>query len=97
MRVHAATCPCPGRRRPPLAVRLSLLLALLAPVPACLAGGGLFGLDQELTYDDRGIWKRNYQQALEYGLIGGEVVGALWEGGETRFGRTLPRASWPSP
>jgi undecaprenyl-diphosphatase len=66
-----------------------LLLALLAPVPACLAGGGLFGLDQELTYNDRGIWKRNYQEVLEYGLIGGEVVGALWEGGETRLGRTL--------
>lgn len=88
MRVHAATCPYLGRS-PPLTVQLSLLLALLAPVPACLAGGGLFGLDQELTYNDRGIWKRNYQEVLEYGLIGGEVVGALWEGGETRFGRTL--------
>jgi membrane-associated phospholipid phosphatase len=85
----SATCPYLGRTRPPLAVQLSLLLALLAPVPACLAGGGLFGLDHELTYDNSGIWKRNYQEVLEYGLIGGEVVGALWEGGETRFGRTL--------
>jgi undecaprenyl-diphosphatase len=66
-----------------------LLLALLAHVPACLAGGGLFGIDHELSYDNSGIWKRGYQEALEYGLIGGEVVGALWEGGETRFGRTL--------
>lgn len=89
MRVHPATCPCLGRRRPQRAVQLSLLLAVLAPVPACLAGGGLFGLDHELAYDNSGIWKRNYQEVLEYGLIGGEVVGALWEGGETRFGRTL--------
>jgi membrane-associated phospholipid phosphatase len=89
MRVQTATILCRGRRCPAPTVRLSLLLALLAHVPACLAGGGLFGIDHELSYDNSGIWKRGYQEALEYGLIGGEVVGALWEGGETRFGRTL--------
>ncbi len=62
---------------------------LLARVPACLAGGGPFGIDHEWTYDSSGIWKRSNQEFLEYGLIVGEVGGALWEGGETRFGRTL--------
>jgi hypothetical protein len=66
-----------------------LLLALLLRVPTSVAGGGLFGIDHELTYDNSGIWRRSNQEALEYGLIGGEVVGAIWEGGETRFGRTL--------
>lgn len=66
-----------------------LLLALLGPAPACLAGGGPFGIDHEWTYSDSGIWNRRYQNALLYGLIGGEVVGAVWEGGESRFGRTL--------
>jgi undecaprenyl-diphosphatase len=66
-----------------------LLLALLLRVPTSVAGGGLFGIDHELTYDNSGIWRRTNQEALEYGLIGGEVVGAIWEGGETRFGRTL--------
>jgi undecaprenyl-diphosphatase len=66
-----------------------LLLALLLHVPTSVAGGGLFGIDHELTYDNSGIWRRSNQEALEYGLIGGEVVGAIWEGGETRFGRTL--------
>ena len=67
IRVHPARCPCPGCRRPPLAVRLSLLLSLLMPVNACFAGGGLLGLDHELAYDDSGIWKRSYQEDLEYG------------------------------
>jgi undecaprenyl-diphosphatase len=64
-------------------------LLLVARVPACLAGGGPFGIDHEWTYDNSGIWKRGNQEFLEYGLIVGEVGGALWEGGETRFGRTL--------
>ena len=89
MRVETATSSCLGCRRPTLTVRLSLLLALLLRVPTSVAGGGLFGIDHELTYDNSGIWRRTNQEALEYGLIGGEVVGAIWEGGETRFGRTL--------
>jgi membrane-associated phospholipid phosphatase len=89
MRVETATSSCLGCRRPTLTVRLSLLLALLLHVPTSVAGGGLFGIDHELTYDNSGIWRRSNQEALEYGLIGGEVVGAIWEGGETRFGRTL--------
>ena len=88
MRVHAATPRHLGSRRRALAARLVSLL-LIARGTACLAGGGPFGIDHEWTYDDSGIWKRNNQQVLEYGLIGGEVIGALWEGGETRLGRTL--------
>ena len=80
MRVHPATCPYLGRRRPPLATQLSLLLAVLAPAPACLAGGGLFGLDHELAYDNSGIWARHYQLDLAYAVVATEVVGALWLG-----------------
>ena len=89
MRVETATSSCLGCRRSAPTVRLSLLLALLLRVPTSVAGGGLFGIDHELSYDNSGIWRRSNQEALEYGLIGGEVVGAIWEGGETRFGRTL--------
>ena len=42
------------------------------------------GIDHEWTYDDSGIWKRSYQQILEYGLIGGEVSGGVVGGWETR-------------
>ena len=60
---------------------------LLAPQPGW-AGGGPLGIDHMLAYDDSGIWNRRYQQALEYGLIATEVVGAVWEGGDSRLGRT---------
>jgi PAP2 superfamily protein len=66
---------------------LDALLACLILLPltrVCQAG-----IDHVLTYDDSGVWNRKYQQALEYGIIAFEAGGALWEGGESRFGRTL--------
>lgn len=68
---------------------LTLLIITSMHAPACLAGGGFLGIDHELAYDNSGIWNRKYQEVLEYGLIAGEVGGAVWEGGETRLGRTL--------
>ncbi len=64
------------------------LIAVCAASPAC-AGGGPLGIDSRLTYEDSGIWARRYQDALIATLIVGEVGGAVWEGGEERFGRTL--------
>ncbi len=54
------------------------------------AGGGRpLGIDHMLNYDDSGIWNRKYQLLLEHGLLAAEVVSALWEGGESRWGRTM--------
>lgn len=64
------------------------LIGVCASPPAC-AGGGPLGLDSRLTYDDSGIWARRYQDALIGALIVGELGGAVWEGGEERFGHTL--------
>ena len=66
-----------------------LLAAALCAAPPVLAGGGLFGLDHRVSYDNSGIWARSNQDALIAVLIAGEVGGAVWEGGEERFGRTL--------
>jgi PAP2 superfamily protein len=66
-----------------------LALLLLAATPACLAGSGLLGIDSELSYDNSGIWRRSNQEVLEFGVLAFEVGGALWEGGDTRFGNTL--------
>ncbi|HXY76943.1 MAG TPA: phosphatase PAP2 family protein [Steroidobacteraceae bacterium] len=64
---------------------LALCLALsLLPAPACRAG-----IDHVVPYDDSGIWARTNQEVLLYGLIAGEVVGAVWAGGESRFGHTM--------
>ncbi len=63
---------------------LAAALVLLGMAPSCRAG-----IDHLVTYDDSGIWKRSNQEFVEYGLIAAEVGGALWEGGETRLGRTF--------
>ena len=67
----------------------TLVLAALCTMPCARAGGGYLGIDHQWTYDDSGIWKRQYQTWLINGMIAGEIAGALWEGGEDRAGRTL--------
>jgi membrane-associated phospholipid phosphatase len=89
MQVHTAACGCPGSSRAVRCAPIGVLL-LLATAPACFAGDrGPFGIDYLVTYDDSGIWNRKYQVTLEYGLIGVEVAGGLWYGGEDRLGRTF--------
>ena len=68
---------------------VALFVSALAAAPGCFAGGGPLGIDHEWSYENSGIWSRTNQQVLEYGVIAFEVGGAVWEGGETRFGRTL--------
>jgi PAP2 superfamily len=70
---------------------LSLLLGFLS-VGFARAGGGPLGIDHILSYDNSGIWKRSDQQALIYTLIGGEIAGAVWFGGEDRLGKTFWQA-----
>ena len=67
----------------PLAIAASVLSG------TALAGGGPLGIDHRVTFDDSGIWQRKYQQDLMTLMIGGEIVGAVWEGGETRLGKTF--------
>lgn len=73
------------------AARVALLLGVaLAAHPLCaLAGGGPFGIDHRVTYDNSGIWARSNQNALIDSMMAVVGVGALWEGGEDRLGKTL--------
>lgn len=90
MRAFADNTAGSCRRRASIAAaRCVLLVVLLAQGPMCLAGGGPLGIDHEWSYDNSGIWARSNQEVLEYGMIAFEVGGALWEGGDTRFGHTL--------
>jgi undecaprenyl-diphosphatase len=59
-------------------------LLLLGAASDCRAG-----IDHLVPYDDSGIWSRSNQEIVEYGLIAVTVGGALWEGGETRLGKTF--------
>jgi len=79
----------PIRCRTVLSAAVTLLLAVPGAASPASAGGGPFGTDHRLGYDDSGIWARSNQNALIAVLLVGEVGGALWEGGEERFGRTL--------
>jgi membrane-associated phospholipid phosphatase len=74
----------PGRSRAGATALLAVAVSLLAAAPTCRAG-----IDHLVTYDDSGIWARRNQEILEYGLIAVTAGGALWEGGETRLGKTF--------
>jgi undecaprenyl-diphosphatase len=66
--------------------------AILPVSSGALAGGGPLGIDHEFKYDNSGIWKRSYQTDFLDLLIVGELAGGLWEGGDTRLGKTIWQA-----
>lgn len=68
---------------------LLLFCTLSVHAPLALAGGGPLGIDHRLTYDDSGIWARSNQNAVIYSMMAVVGGGALWEGGETRIGKTF--------
>ena len=70
------------------ALAAALCLTFLAAHPA-YAGGGLLGLDHYVNKDDSGIWARKNQLLLLDAMLVGTAAAAVWEGGETRFGRTM--------
>jgi undecaprenyl-diphosphatase len=72
------------------ATALSVVAALAFASPS--RAGGPLGIDHRWTYDDSGLWRRSNQLILLDSLIGGEIVCGLWEGGQTRFGKTCWRA-----
>jgi undecaprenyl-diphosphatase len=69
-------------------VRAALALALFVFAAPAPAAGGPLGIDHRLNRDERGIWSRSNQLGLRNALVAGELALALWEGGETRLGRT---------
>ncbi len=85
----------PLRRRARHVESRAALSAILGVVclwlaePAARADGGPFGIDYRPAYDNAGIWKRNYQEMLEYGAPVVLAMGALWEGGDDRLGKTF--------
>jgi undecaprenyl-diphosphatase len=70
-------------------VRAAFACILSACAGLAQAGGGPLGIDHKLTFDDSGIWKRSNQSALLGVMVIGDLGAALWEGGESRAGKTL--------
>jgi len=66
-----------------------VVMLLLAPLPA-LAGCPPFDwIDHVVTYDDSGIWKRDYQKDLAAGAALTVIGGALFTDNNSRIGRTF--------
>ncbi|MFC5496931.1 phosphatase PAP2 family protein [Caenimonas terrae] len=64
------------------------LVACVLSGAACAAGGPL-GIDHRLALDESGIWARRNQRAV-YDLSALTVLGgALWEGSDSRLGKTF--------
>jgi undecaprenyl-diphosphatase len=57
------------------------------------AAGGPLGIDHELRFDQHGIWARSNQRAVQDLSAAVVLGGALWEGNDTRLGRTFWKAS----
>lgn len=71
-----------------VAIGAFALTGMAAPGLA-FAGGGPLGIDSRLNLNEQGIWKRSNQRALEGIVVGTAIAGALWEGSESRLGKTF--------
>jgi undecaprenyl-diphosphatase len=61
----------------------------LLPVLLLVSNLAYAGFDHELALDQSGIWSRNYQTGLEFGVIAVEVAGSLWFGNDEQLGHTF--------
>ncbi len=66
-----------------------LLIGLSADPAPVYAAGGPLGIDSRLTYDNSGIWARSNQDAVIDSMMAIVGIGALWEGGDDRLGKTF--------
>jgi undecaprenyl-diphosphatase len=80
------------REREMPALRSWFFVAAILLSGSVHAGGGPFGIDHRIHYDDSGIWKRSNQDVLIYGTIGTVVGGALVFGDNDQLGDTFWRS-----
>lgn len=69
-------------------LKTSLSFALIVVSLALWTSRALAGLDHKVTYDNSGLWSRSNQNVLRYGALVTDIGLALWEGGDSRFGKT---------
>lgn len=77
--------------RPALKALLAVAAALACH--AAMADGGPLGIDHRWSFDEHGIWARHNQTAVQDLSALAVLGGALWEGNDTRLGRTFWKAS----
>ena len=72
-----------------ISARLIVFIASFMTSFSSYAGSGLLGLDHLVQRSDTGIWSRQNQLALQYSSAMVVVGGSLWEGSESRLGKTF--------
>ena len=68
---------------------ISVALAIVLGLPATGYAGGWSIIDRRIHQDESGIWNPNVYRGLMGVLSAADLGGALWEGSESRLGKTL--------
>ena len=67
-----------------------LLMGIMLIAPVCEAQNcGWSSVDHRVSYDDSGVWNPKFYRGVADGLTVAQIGGAVWEGSETRFGKTM--------
>jgi hypothetical protein len=72
-------------------IKRATMMAALAMIFSTVSAQncGLSRIDHRVNYDASGIWNPDAYRGLMVALTVAEVGGAVWEGSETRFGKTM--------
>ena len=71
-------------------VRMTIaLFAALLSVEAGAQNCGWSHIDHKVGYDASGVWNPNVYRAIVDTLTVAQIGGAVWEGSESRFGKTM--------
>jgi hypothetical protein len=74
-------------------IGICLMAASCGFTPMAFAGGGPLGIDHILPLDESGIWSHSNQSAVQNISAVAVLGGALWEGNDTRLGKTFWKAT----
>ena len=66
-----------------------LFAAMVAALPAAAQNCGWSRIDHTVSYDASGVWNPNVYRGLVGALTAAQIGGAVWEGSDTRFGKTM--------
>ena len=67
----------------------TVALALACAGPAAAQSCGWSRIDHRVAYDNSGVWNAQAYRGLVGLMTLGQIGGALWEGAESRFGKTM--------
>ena len=66
-----------------------VVVALTLPASAVAQNCGWSRIDHLVSYDASGVWNPSVSRGITAALTIAEVGGAIWEGSESRFGKTM--------